>query len=68
MVSVSRLSLSLITPVLLRLAHVALITELGHVFAGFEQVIGFSGERFLHGEEAHLAVQEVLELGPVGSF
>ena len=58
--------LVLLTPVLLRLADVALIANLGHLLGLGEELLGFVGISLLDGKIANLAEQEVVELTPVG--
>ena len=59
-------TLFLILPVLLRLADVGLVAELGHLLGLGEEFLGLVGIGLLDGEVADLAEQEVVEVCPVG--
>ena len=48
------------------LADVALVAALGCGLAGVVQLLCFGGSGLLQREEAHLALQELLELVPIG--
>ena len=55
----------LVLPVLLRLADVGLVAELGHLLRLGEEFLGLVGVGLLDGEIADLAEQEVVEVCPV---
>ncbi len=57
---------SLILPVLLRLADVRLVAELGHLLGLSEELLGLVGISLLDRQVANLTEQEVVEVLPVG--
>ena len=56
---------NLVLPVLLRLADVGLVADLGHLLGFGEEFLGLVGISLLDREVADLAEQEVVELAPV---
>ena len=58
--------MSLVLPVLLRLADVGLVADLGHLLGFGEEFLGLVGISLLDAEVAYLAEEEVVELAPVG--
>ena len=61
------MSISLLcAPVLLCLANVGLVAQLGHLLGFGEEFLGLVGIGLLDGEVADLAEQEVVEVGPIG--
>ena len=56
----------LVLPVLLCLADVGLVADLGHLLGFGEEFLGLVGISLLDAEVADLAEEEVVELAPVG--